>query len=267
MALSGADLGCCGPFRRGVPGTDSAGGCFAECCGHLCPPDCCDEIVLNFECGRPSDPFCCVHPLPTQRFVVRKDDDVDYEFPTGRGFAAVPGLRKDRLAGQGNLFTLGEGNCPCVQVVVRLTVENLCCIEVDGVNLYAVGSGVVHAEVSMPPEDCCTDVKLTINGSDPPAAVVDGQRVIVEVKSDSCDCCLSSITDPCEPYGEPLWLPIHDDDTGELSFVLNRSEALRRVNLIKVKNVRNTMSKLLRGRGLRRRASPREVQEVMKKIR
>jgi len=53
---------CGGPFKRGRPGiaTNPNMQCFADCCNTCPPEDCCDQIILHFECGcpPPSDLAC-----------------------------------------------------------------------------------------------------------------------------------------------------------------------------------------------------------------
>ena len=266
MARSGADLGCCGPFVRGVTGTDSAGGCFAECCGYMCPPDCCDELQMVFECGVPSDPDCCVNPIYINKKFNAKTDDVEYDFPIGPAFS-VPSFRKQRIRSRNNLFALGDGNCPCVQIIVNLHVQDMCCLEIDGPNIWAVGSGFIWADISPAPQLCCLGIEMTINGFPPPIYVEDGDRVVVNVTSNNCACCMVSMTDPCAPYGEPLWIPIPDEQGGKASFILNRSEALRRINMIKIKRVRNSLKRMFAERGINRKVSSKDVRNTMNKLR
>jgi hypothetical protein len=263
MAQSGADKGCCGNFAQGVPGiaSDPSQQCFADCC-NICPPDCCDTIILHYECGDPppSTP-CCGGPsyLANPRFesslYPSKKESTKYFVP-GQGYLDLPDLPNFEQDDETILlhgFGFGPGSCPCEPITVTITTSACCLIGGGGSSVTVVGDGTVSASgPGSAANGCGTYVtQLSVNGgpwTTGSVAVSDNDSVSVRVMSIdgdcNCGCCLLSAEDPCEPYG-PAMFSIRSV-SGGLKLIVNQDAILRRYRSLKATQMKVAYAKFKR---------------------
>jgi hypothetical protein len=200
---------CCGPFKRGRPAkaVNPKQQCFADCCGNLCPPDgCCDVVKVQYQCGCGCD---CEHKgfnFSGLRFK-RK----------GKG-KRIPTFSKKTLSANG--FTFADGtiptasssssesssssSCICAPFSVEVSTDG-CCLYLGPDGIEAVGAGTVTASSSGDPLPDCV-VEVVLNGeARNQLEVGDGDLINISVTtSGGCECC--EIQRECVAPAEGLWI-------------------------------------------------------------
>lgn len=233
---------CCGPFARGNPGT----GCSCAC-GNVCPPECCTSVEIHFECGSPAtacfpeeDGGCggitYIPPYYTTPFMpVMPETQVSprsapsYDVPNPLAEQPMPVFSQEKIMNQHDpgemVFSMSSECCsiPCSNVVVTLTPgSGVCCFEIVGETIYAVGGGLVNWSISPASKEDCGALGVysnqgyvgTVNGS---FSVSDAEVIDISVEPlDSnppgcCECDKQFTVDPCTAgfwyrQGERLFL-------------------------------------------------------------
>lgn len=216
---------CCGPFKRGKPAKAVVPSqqCFADCCGNLCPPDnCCDLVRINYNCGCECDCSFKGYNFGGLRFKKKKSRN------TG-----VPTFSKKTLEANGFTFAAAtiptppssssssSSSCECGPVTVELTTDG-CCLYLGPSGVEAVGDGKVTAAIAGSPAANC-DISLSLNGvAANNIQVADGDLVAVELNGGpQCQCC--EVHRECATNSAGLWAQKSNKDKKTL--VLDR-EAL-----------------------------------------
>lgn len=188
--------GCQGPYKRG-----SGGFCGCNC--GCCPPPCCCNVAVYFDCGAPatdSFPAGCEFTTPE---CVPTPLWANLDLPK---FESIPEFSKKPIMSDDKKFIFGQGaatcSVPCETVCVPIYCDNAtgypcCCIEIDNGILYSVGNGYIGApDTVLLPEGCDTSfATVLINGSPAPVFVCDGEQINVTLQLDGEVCCC------CEPVG------------------------------------------------------------------
>lgn len=238
------DTACCGPFARGVPGSDNFGGCFGSCCENICPPECCETAEMVFECGSQSFsgfPEGCAStvtplmPLSAQGV------------PNPIASQSLPTFSRKPITSRYDEFVFAlAGTCsiPCTTVTVTLTASGgMCCLEIVGVfpsaTVYAVGDGTVTANWTPTSGDECGDFTVSVNGtpmtfSGDSVSVSDGSTISVTVESGTsptcCPCAQIETNDPC---ASPFWIIINGKRYLNKKALIEKANQIRRARVMR----------------------------------
>lgn len=196
---------CCGPFKRGRPAKAVVPSqqCFADCCGNLCPPDgCCDLVRVRYNCGCGCDCAFKGYNFGGLTFKKKKSRN------TG-----IPTFSKKTLEANGFTFAAAtvptptssssSSSCECSPLAVELTTDG-CCLYLGPGGVEAVGGGKVTAEITGSPSANC-HLSVLLNGVQAnEAAVVDGEIVTVELSGgEQCECC--EVQRECVTNSTGMW--------------------------------------------------------------
>jgi hypothetical protein len=253
---------CCGPFKYGRPGKalNPKQQCFVDCCGNMCPPeDCCDIVLVYFKCGSKNPEIeCCPtieENLEFQNLLLNKKN--------------IPPIPKFNLTEeeQGESFNL-LCSIPCSQTILTLTTSG-CCIYMEGNSIYAVGDGEITFTLSEELLEGCGELLVSINKTKTyehfliteegnplttengayiviektaTVQVKDGEEIIVSIKAtedDCCECC--EIKKECDPENS-MWL-LKEKNNKKVLY-LNKNKFIKNLNILRKQKVLRKIKKL-----------------------
>lgn len=246
---------CCGYFKYGQPGKakNPKQQCFADCCGHMCPPeDCCKVITINYQCGStvqqypPSGCPCVYNGINFHGILYKKKNNLP----------PMPSFDLENKTYSDSIFSLYDCSIPCNEIVVTITTSG-CCLYMSGQSIYAVGPGTVTASLSTgssaetptetptetpSPGSDCGNLLLTINGVEGNSVYVqDGESISISLipqNSDCCQCC--EVSRSCGTTS--LWAMKQINNKKFL--VLNKENFIRKLNILRSIKIKNKNKKL-----------------------
>lgn len=254
---------CAGPYHRGRPPSfPEPWECLAKCtqCGNLIPPvNCFETIVLAFQCGG----TCAPTDEPTCPDTSIDDDEikaevVKYSVPNPMAIQDLPVFNKERMQNGAFAFALDDScTIPCQESKVTLHAVGPCCIEVEGCQLFAAGSGLITSHVDTETVQVLTGMGLRpqvkINGRHAPYHARDGQLLNVELITKICGKCeLLSVSPQGPDIGENICPSTSSTDPGPLwirkgnKIYLNKKSLIEKVNQARMVNVSRRQKYVIR---------------------